>query len=214
MEYKSDLKSLAIFELKSWLGRSFIDSKPRLKEGENYLNLGCGSNYVDGYVNADFFYRFKFWRKDNQKKQWQLDLRYPLHCADNVFDGIYTEHTIEHLYPDQAMSLFKELYRVLKKDSIIRVTVPDIEKYINFYIGNIDDEEFNKRYTTKCSAIRNITQNYFHVSTWDYCELKKYLEESGFRNIEKKSFNESNDENLKIDLQERSWETLYLEAVK
>ncbi len=64
MEYKSDVKGLALFELKSWLGRNFIDNKPKLKSDVNYLNLGCGGNYIDGYINADFFYRFKFWKKD------------------------------------------------------------------------------------------------------------------------------------------------------
>ena len=216
MEHKSDLKGIAIFELKSWLGRKFIDSNPKLKSGENYLNLGCGSNYVEGYVNADFF-RFRFWKKDLLKIEWQLDLRYPLECQDEVFDGIFTEHTLEHLYPDDAKKLLKELYRVLKKDSIIRITVPDIEKYVNFYFKKYDDidiESFDKRYPTGCSAIRNITQNYFHFSTWDFEELKRYLEEVGFKDIKKMEFGVTQNEKLNLDLKDRAWETLYVEARK
>ena len=213
MEYKSSLKGLAFFELKSWLGRKFINSKPKLKSDENYLNLGCGNNYVEGYVNADFFYRFKFWKKDTRKLEWQLDLRYPLKCQNEVFDGIFTEH----LYPDDAKKLLQELYRVLKKDSIIRVTVPDIEKYVNFYSKKLNDLEidaFNRRYPTGCSAIRNITQNYFHFSTWDFEELKRCLEEIGFKDIKKMEFGVSQDEKLNIDLKDRAWETVYVEAKK
>lgn len=217
MEYQSNLKGLALFELKSWFGRHFIDKKPKLFNKNNYLNLGCGGNTIDGYVNADFFYGFRFWKKNIYKREWQLDLRYKLVCQNEVFDGIYSEHTLEHLYPSEAERLLKELYRVLKKDSIIRITVPDIEKYINYYCGNdkgIDIKTFNEKYQTRCSAIRNITQNYFHVSTWDFEELKSNLEAAGFTNIKKMSFNESEDGKLKLDREDRSWETLYVEAHK
>ncbi|PCI28043.1 MAG: hypothetical protein COB67_07255 [SAR324 cluster bacterium] len=217
MEYKSELKGLAIFELKSWLGIKFINNKPKLKTTSNYLNLGCGSNYVDDYINADFFYRFKFWKKDVLNLEWQLDLRYPLMCKDETFDGIFSEHTLEHLYPSQAKLLLKELYRVLKKGSYIRITVPDIEKYILFYNkqkDGYDVKEFKKRYDTGCSGIRNITQNYFHFSTWDYEELAKCLSEIGFVDIKKKEFSETDDEKLNLDLKGRAWETLYVEAKK
>lgn len=217
MEYKSNLKGLALFELKSWLGRNFIDNKPKLKEGKNYLNLGCGSNYIDGCINADFFYRFKFWKKDIRLLEWQLDLRYKLNCEDETFDGIFTEHTLEHLYPDDAKKLLTELHRTLKKDSIIRITVPDIEKYVKYYSKDYhgyDVDSFSKRYKTGCSAIRNMTQNYFHFSAWDFEELKRFLEEVGFKDIVKQEFGITEDDKLNLDLKERSWETLYIEARK
>ena len=217
MEYKFDFRSTAAFELKSYFGRLFWGRKPILKKGKNYLNLGCGANIIDGYVNADFFYRIKFWKKDVLKLQWQLDLRYPLNCNNDVFDGIYSEHTLEHLYPSDAKNLLTELYRVMKKGALIRITVPDLEKYIKYYVNNsdgIDVAKFNNKYETKCSAIRNMTQNFLHLSTWDFEELKESLDEVGFRDIKKKTFNQSDDEMLKLDIEERSWETLYVEACK
>jgi len=216
VEYKSDLKGLALFELKSWLGRNFLTTKPKLYKSENYLNLGCGSNYIDGYINADFFYRPKFWKKNTLKREWQLDLRYKLNCKDEVFDGIFTEHTLEHLYPDDSKKLLQELFRVLKKGSIIRITVPDIEKYVNFYIGNnnINLDEFSNRYKTGCSGIRNVTQNYFHFSAWDFEELKRYLEDVGFKDVQKMEFNQTKNEKLNLDIKERAWETIYVEARK
>jgi len=217
MEYKANLKGLFLFELKSWLGRIFITSKPKLNDNENYLNLGCGGNYVDGYINADFFYGFKFWKKDTLKREWQLDLRYPLDCKNEEFDGIFTEHTLEHLYPDDAKELLKELYRILKHNSLIRITVPDIEKYVNFYIDRNENnkiDEFQKRYKTGCHGIRNITQNYFHFSAWDFEELKRFLEEVGFNDVKKMESGKTQNEKLNLDLQERAWETLYVEAKK
>ncbi len=216
MEYELNVKSLAIFELKSLLGRCFLKTTPKLYGKSNYLNLGCGSNIIKGYVNADFFGPFKFWKK-TFKKEWYLDLRYPLNCEGEVFEGVYSEHTLEHLYPRQADALLRELYRVSKKGAVIRITVPDIERYVNFYIADdeiFDHREFNKRYKNGCLAIRNITQNYFHNSTWDYELLSSSLAEAGFVDIKRMSFNKSRDQKLELDIKERKWETLYVEGVK
>lgn len=206
-----------LFEFKSFLGRKFMNNSPRLNDGINYLNLGAGENYIDGYINADFFYGFKFWKKNSLKREWKLDLRYPLKCSDNTFDGVFTEHTIEHLYPDDAKRLLKEIYRILKPSSIIRITVPDLEKYVDFYnkeYNDIDVREFQKRYKTGCCGIRNMTQNYFHFSVWDFEEIKKYLEDVGFRDIKKMKYGTTQDEKLNLDLKDRAWETLYVEARK
>jgi len=214
-----DLMDLALFELRSFLGRMLLDRRPKLYRNINYLQLGCGLNPVDGYVNADFYNVFYIRKSKNymQKLQWQLDLRYPLACGDNVFDGVFTEHTLEHLTPLQAQNLLKELYRVMKKNAIIRITVPDIEKYVKFYIGvheSIDADGFKKNYDSGCSAIRNSTQNYGHKSVWDFAELKRCMEAAGFRDIQKMDFGVSNDENLKLDLKHRAWESFYMEGRK
>ena len=214
-----DLMDLTLFELRSFLGRMLIDRRPKLYSNNNYLHLGCGWNPVDGYVNADFFNVFYVRKSKNytKKLQWQLDLRYPMECDDNVFDGVFTEHTLEHLTPLQANNLLKELYRVMKRNAVIRITVPDLEKYIKFYIGEydgIDVEAFKKMFDTGCSAIRNTTQNYKHKSVWDFDELKRCMEEAGFDDIQKMDFGVSNDEHLKLDLESRVWETFYLEGRK
>ena len=65
-----------------------------------------------------------------------LDLRYPLNCPDSVWDGVFTEHTIEHLYPNQVYHLLMELYRTMKDGTVIRITVSDLKKYIEFYTND------------------------------------------------------------------------------
>ncbi len=219
MEYKHSLKSIAQFELKSWFGRIFKNKKCKLKKSHNYLHLGCGSNYIEGYINADFFTfsKIKFWKKRTVKIDWEVDLRYPLNCDDEVFDGVFMEHVLEHLYFDDAKNLLKELYRVLKKGAFIRITVPDLEKYVKFYNKNYDGydaEAFKSKFKTGCDAISNLTQNYFHLSVWDYEKLQITLEEVGFNNVKKMEYGKSQDQKLLLDLQERAWETLYVEAQK
>ena len=61
MNFKSNLKELLVFELQSFVGRNFFRKRPILFKEKNYLNLGCGHNLIDGFVNADFFY--KVWNK-------------------------------------------------------------------------------------------------------------------------------------------------------
>ena len=41
-----------------------------------------------------------------------------------------------------------------------------------------------------------------------------HLEQVGFENVERKSFGECSDPKLCLDLQERAWESLYVEAQK
>lgn len=216
-EYIYSLSGLLKFEIASILGRFFFNGKPKLNKEKNYLNLGCGNNIVFGFINADFFYAIKYWNNPALKVDWILDVRYKLNCNNEVFDGIFSEHTFEHLFPFQVKNLLKELYRIMKVNACIRITVPDIDKYIKFYNGNFDDieaNEFKKRFSTGCSGIRNITQKYFHFSIWNYEELALYLKEAGFREIREMSFGQSRDKNLLLDIEARKWETLYVEAVK
>lgn len=216
MHFKSSAIKQAVFELKSLLGRLFMSTRPRLRKGRNYLNLGCGSHPVSGCVNADFF-SYRFFSEKRASMQWQLDLRYPLNCSNEVFDGIFTEHTLEHLYPDDAERLLKELYRILKPGCVLRITVPDLGKYVRFYNGQLDRpeaQEFHAAFSNGCQAIRNLTQNYFHFCTWDFAELKAALERAGFRDVKEQSFKKGELPELLLDLPERAWETLYVEAKK
>ncbi len=216
LNWKVNLARLSVFEAKSVVARLIGLDRPRLSRDVNYLNLGCGSNIVDGMVNADFFPGFGSLRR-RPKLDWKLDLRYPLNCPDAVFNGVFSEHTLEHLYPDEVRRLLRELFRVMKDGALIRLTVPDLAKYIQFYTGKMTDPDlrvFQERFESRAAALRSLTQNYFHVSLWDFEELKLYMEEAGFSEVRERSFGECGDLSLCRDLMERGWETLYVEGRK
>lgn len=203
------------FELISLYGRLILQPKPKLKvNGFNLLHLGCGKNIFEDWVNADFFSNIiKFWKPSGVKSNWMLDLRYPFNCDDNVWDGVFSEHTLEHLYPNQALQLLHELYRTMKPGAWLRLTVPDLKKYVNYYCGERVHEKFNK-WETGCEAIRNLTQDHFHLSVWDSELLGKYLEQVGFINVKEVDFMQGTDKLLLKEQLERAWETLYMEAQK
>lgn len=214
------LKMILFLETKSLIGRLLFNKKPTLKKPNelNFLNLGCSSTIVEGWTNADFYslhtLLYPWTKKDLLKPNWFLDLRYPLNCDDSVWDGIFTEHTLEHLYPSYAIQLLHELFRTLKHGGWLRVTVPDLKKYVDFYNHKTVDKEFKARWETGCEAIRSLTQDYFHHSLWDEHFLCEVLKECGFINIKTVSYREGTDKRLLIDREIRKWETLYIEAQK
>lgn len=212
-KYQLNLKGLLRFEFISLCGRLIFHKKPILTTDNNLLHLGSGSNKFDGWVNADFYSGIKFWKKYKNRPDWMLDLRYPLNCNDNVWDGVFSEHTLEHLYPNQALSLLKELYRTMREGAWLRISVPDLAKYVDFYCDKQIDETF-KLWPTGCEAIRSLTQNWIHLSVWDSKLLLRFLQEAGFMNVREVGFREGTDSNLLKDNEDRLWESLYMEAQK
>ncbi len=215
-QYMVSLKGLLWFEMKSFVGRHLFNKQPKIsKSTKNYLHLGCGDVYIDNFVNADFFSVLWILRKSMKKPDWMLDLRCPLNCPDNIWDGVFTEHTIEHLYSNQVYYLLTELYRTMKDGAIIRITVPDLKKYIEFYtkdFQNISQSDFP--YKSGAEAIGNLTQNYFHHSVWDAELLAEIMNDIGFCDIQERKFKEGRNTFLLIEKEERKWETLYIEGVK
>jgi len=204
------------FEINSLLGQTFMRKKPQASSYK-LLNLGCGSIVYKEWVNADFYpnlFRKKFWKYFTTPKiEWFLDLRYKLFCDDNFFEGVFTEHTFEHLTFEQVNNLLSELFRIMKTGAILRIIVPSLEKYISFYNGVKSDIKFNK-FETPCAAISSLTQNFGHQSCWDFRQLKHYLEKNGFEHVKQLAFMEGADERLLKDQENRRWESLYVEARK
>jgi SAM-dependent methyltransferase len=192
------------FEFKSWIGRTFTRARPARNP---YIHIGSGQNVRDGFENLDFYVL------RHASRVVGHDLRCPLPYADETFKGAYSEHTLEHLYPDQAIRLLRETHRVLKPGAVFRCGVPDLEKYINYYVGKPVDPEFTK-FQSGCEAIWSLTQNWGHLSVWDATMLTATLRDVGFSEVQQTSYREGRNPELLIDQPERRWETLYVEAVR
>jgi len=85
------------------------------------LNLGCGMDFKEGYVNCDMY-------PENlntpfKKRILKVDLNdYPLPFEDNTIDEIICSHVLEHLV--DPYRFISELHRILKKGGRIIVKVP------------------------------------------------------------------------------------------
>lgn len=83
------------------------------------LNLGCGYDKRDGWVNADGF--------EACEPDVLMDLEtFPWPFADNSFDHILMKHVLEHVgasYP-VFRQVMRELYRVSAPEGRIEIQVP------------------------------------------------------------------------------------------
>lgn len=209
-KYKDNLFGIFLFELKSLIGRLIKSNRPNTECAHN-LNLGCGQTKYEGFVNADFFCNFRFWRnKKTVKPDWELDFRYPLKCENNIWEGVYTEHVIEHLYRDDVIKLLLELHRTMQVGATIRIIVPDTKAACQDYVAGkfLSEDEYGAK------LIWQLTQNWGHKSVWDFDLLSKALSDCGFKEIQEVSFMEGRQSALLKDSPHRRHRSLYVEAVR
>ena len=83
------------------------------------LNLGCGHDKRDGFVNVD------------KQKECGPDLvvdleQLPWPWETSSVDEIVLKHALEHLGrdPDTYLAIVKEIWRVCKPDAMITIVVP------------------------------------------------------------------------------------------
>ena len=85
------------------------------------LNLGCSSDYRQGWVNHDITNKDIYHQTVNPDIEWDLN-EYPWPWEDNTFDEICASAILEHL--DSKTKPWKELYRIAKSKCKLFVNVP------------------------------------------------------------------------------------------
>ncbi len=91
----------------------------RLVSGVFHVNLGCGFDKREGFINADNF------------PECQPDVLFnieetPWPLESNAFDYVLMKHVLEHVGADFEVfsKVMQELYRVTAPDGIIEIHVP------------------------------------------------------------------------------------------
>lgn len=194
---------------KSQFGRREITRK-------SYLDLGCGPNPHNDFINLD--YRWA----PHIDISWDVTKGLPF--PSNSLVGIFSEHCFEHLSLTAMPGLLRECHRILKPGATIRIVVPDAELYLRRYVsmreGNFtqtlpyaDNDSFNGAYSPVISVNR-IFRDHGHQFLYDFHFLSMLLSAAGFIRIEKVSFGVGRDSKLLIDTADRQIESLYMEASK
>ena len=81
------------------------------------LNLGCGQNPKEGYLNVDKF----------GEPEVKADLEvFPWPSDDSSVNEIVLNHVLEHLgsTPEIFLNIMKEMYRICEDQAVIKITVP------------------------------------------------------------------------------------------
>lgn len=161
------------------------------------LHLGCGSNYIEGWLNIDL---------DSPLADIHADFRDPLPYPDKSVDFIFTEHFIEHISLDEGILFLKECYRVLKKGATLRLSTPDLRWLIAQYVaGKLNEfEDVGWVPETPCRLLNEGMRLWGHQFVYDDVELIDALNTSGFSEISRVNYRVSTHLDL-MGLECRPW---------
>lgn len=140
------------------------------------LHLGCGTNYIKGWVNVDL---------DSPLADAHVDLRRPLPYPDQSVDFIFNEHFLEHVTREEGVAFLRECRRVLKSGGVFRVSTPDLRWLVAQYIGGKLDEWSDVGWLpeTACRLLNEGMRLWGHQFVYDLPELMGALRQAGFSEI-------------------------------
>ena len=90
-----------------------------------YINLGCGYTYHKDWTNVDFI--------STGEGVIGHNLSQGVPFGEGTFEVVYHSHVLEHFSKYDGKKFLQECFRVLKKDGIIRIAIPDLQKIIVAY---------------------------------------------------------------------------------
>lgn len=143
-----------------------------------YLNLGAGPRGLDDprWINVDACAA--------PGVHALLDFTRALPFPDGSFDGIFSEHVLEHFTDGEAAGLLREARRVLRPGGVIRLVVPDGERILRLYV---DEPErllamrSDADAPTPMAAVNSyFRQRYEHQFIYDAPTLERALLTAGF----------------------------------
>jgi predicted SAM-dependent methyltransferase len=197
--------------------RSFQATRPDV-QAARYLDLGCGPNGHAGFVNADFNWL------PGVNLCWDITRRLPF--EDHRFEGVFTEHCLEHLPVKTAESVLRECKRLMRPGSTIRIVVPDAELYLTVYVRRLNGEDVafpydgQIQYEGITSPVLDVNRIFYqdrespygHWFIYDFAFLRQLLERVGFSDITRCAFGVGRNADLVADTPSRAVESLYAEA--
>ena len=171
------------------------------------FHLGCGIIILKNYLNIGFWINLeqdKLYANPNGVTDTVLlnfDLTNGIPASDNSLEVIYHSHMLEHLTNKEGIEFLNECNRVLQPGATMRLLVPDLEKFSRKFIEKDDffldayrkealDNDKNL-YPTRAAVFMGMLHNHGHKMGYDFETLNYILNQTGFTNIRKTMFQES-----------------------
>ena len=163
------------------------------------LQVGCGKNILDGWMNTDLVVNGNI---------IYLDATKPLPFGDNTLDYIFSEHIFEHISYADGHAFIKECHRVLKPGGRIRIATPDMVFLIQLYQNPassiypdyikfaVDTFVTEPRFYSPGVVVNNFFYSWGHRFIYDFETLGHTLATAGFINIVRCKPGESDDPKL------------------
>ncbi len=188
--------------------RVFAASRPK----PVYLNLGSGPRGLDDthWVNVDGF--------RDKNVQFLLDFNRGLPFANDIFDGVFCEHVLEHFSLEDGEKLMREVCRCLRVGGAARIVVPDAEKILKTYFedpAKLIDYKLEGRGTAMQAVNACFRQRYEHQFLYDWASMQAMLLRAGFSKVTHVVYSQSElCQHIVLDDPKYEWESLYVEVLK
>lgn len=134
MNFKSQIKKIF---LKNRLTRQvyqrYLLKKRLASEKFLKIHLGCGQDYLPGYINID----------SNPKVEADLTADDLDLFPDNCADAIESYHFFEHLELQQAKTALKEWLRILKPGGLVIIELPNLAVCVQEIGKHFDKKGFD-----------------------------------------------------------------------
>lgn len=201
------------------------------------LNLGCGGQVLDGWINVDYalgarLMKIPFFRAINQRlRLFDLDwndkiflhnLTKPFPWKSGSVDVTYSSHTLEHMSREEGRQFLSECFRVLRPGGVIRIIVPDLRWYVDDYInGKIKAEDFLEKldvlYLSSPNAFKSKMAPFIqfpHKCMYDNERLVAVLQDIGFDASVRAPFDSEIDDIRQIEIGGRTDNAVVVEGRK
>lgn len=154
-----------------YVRRRIITPKiPRNVAGKVYVNLGCGVNTSDEFINID--------ARAMPNVHFIHEVQHLPMLKDDSVDLLYASHLVEHIPRDELKETFFEWKRVLKPGGILRIGVPDFDKLVEVYrlSGNAVESIVNQ-------LLGQDAPYDDHHTIWNFDYARELFEGAGFHDI-------------------------------
>ncbi len=140
------------------------------------LHLGCWHRYIPGFVHVDLC--------DMPHIDYKTGIDDLSMFADESASLIYSSHSFEYFDGEQALTVLNEWRRVLKKNGVLRIAVPDFDALLRVYqeTGRIE-KVLGPLYGRMEIDTEQGPTTIYHKTVYNFQSLKLMLEESGFADV-------------------------------
>ena len=143
---------------------------PKHSDGKVYVNVGCGFDTSDEFVNVDV-----------------LPLPH-IHHVHNITDLVmfpkdsvdlmYASHVLEHIPVKEVEKTLREWRRVLKKGGVLRLSVPDFDNLVDHYVETGRSVDL-----VRDNVLGQEPPYDNHYTLWNMSKMEKVLQGVGFANL-------------------------------
>lgn len=135
------------------------------------VNLGCGTSYLDGWVNVDAY--------EGVRADIYADAFEFVREHGGEVDELFMGHFLEHMLPASAVALLALMRDSLRLGATVSAVVPDMRAIFAAYdSGEITNEELNARF------VYSYEQPSHHVWCHDEASLHDVFTQGGLVDVE------------------------------